>query len=661
MFYKELRITNFKRFAGTHVLPLMGKGKVTIIAAKNGVGKTTVLDAFNLALHGKKGIESRYSDRGGFKFNDWVKQSYNTTLDEEDRLVGVQLSLIDEKFGEVTIQREYWFNETSEPIEMELTVRINGNPVPLEEGETKHGVAQKWIEAFIPLALSQRFLFDGEKLPDVNMKTINLQLQNGLDDILGQGAIHRLNGHLHSIMKTTTRQMTPEDERDTLDQLYSDVEIKENNLIVLNQQRKVIQDDLNAAIDKEVELKNRILSCGEAEGESLANVRAEQAVAASALAGRRKELIETISTSLPFIIAGVPFDLGEWEIIKAKEALENTQLSEAVRRTILSAFENINPKFSNRDIARMNNGIDEELLKLNSNVPTTFQFLCKDDVEDLITTHAILALDDCESSLDSVNDALLAFDIHEKATESMLAESAKHGLADVAEEYRMVAHSIGELRGEINAKDGDIKSDEAFIAKHNESISNLNSATQKDSKLNKRIQLIVATRGLIGEYAAKRRESLAKPLQEAFAEGFKLLSRKSKDVKEVRINSIDYSPWISMKGYDGNWLDRDLSATEVQHVSLSMLYAIVKTSSAALPVVVDTPVSRMDKEHKGWSVTRFYPQLSEQIIVLTTSDDLANGLYDELKAAGIIGAEVLLESTGPATAKAVTTTLENFF
>ena len=62
MFYKELRITNFKRFAGTNIFPLKGDGNVTIIAAKNGVGKTTVLDAFNLALHGALGIKKRYQN-----------------------------------------------------------------------------------------------------------------------------------------------------------------------------------------------------------------------------------------------------------------------------------------------------------------------------------------------------------------------------------------------------------------------------------------------------------------------------------------------------------------------------------------------------------------------------------------------------------------------
>ena len=90
MIYKELRITNFKRFAGEHILPLTGDGNVTIIAARNGVGKTTVLDAFNIVLHGAQGIKMRYF-KPGFKFDEWIRRAFNTTIEDEDCQVGFQL------------------------------------------------------------------------------------------------------------------------------------------------------------------------------------------------------------------------------------------------------------------------------------------------------------------------------------------------------------------------------------------------------------------------------------------------------------------------------------------------------------------------------------------------------------------------------------------
>ena len=85
MFFEELRITNFKRFAGTNIFPLKGEGNVTIIAAKNGVGKTTVLDAFNLVLHGAQGIKQRYG-KAGFSFDDWVRKNSNNKFDYDGEI-----------------------------------------------------------------------------------------------------------------------------------------------------------------------------------------------------------------------------------------------------------------------------------------------------------------------------------------------------------------------------------------------------------------------------------------------------------------------------------------------------------------------------------------------------------------------------------------------
>ena len=658
--YKELRITNFKRFAGTNIFPLMGDGNVTIIAAKNGVGKTTVLDAFNLALHGSQGIKKRYG-KTGFKFDEWVRKTHNTTITGEDCQVGVQLTLVDPTVGEVMIKRDYWFEREGGSIDMELTVRINGKPLSLEEGESKHNMAQRWIEAFIPLAVSQRFLFDGEKLPDLNVSELNDEFREGLDDILGQQAIQQLNFHLNSIMKATTKQMTPEDDQKALDDWFRELDEARLEEVSLTNKISTMSKDLEKYVDKANSLQSMIVSKGREEGESLGEVRAKQAIAASHLAGRRKELIRVISESLPFIIAGFPNEINDWEILKAKETIENNLVANSTRDILDKILKRLNPKLAKPDVKRINAAMEEELSSNENDVSELFQFLSKDDIDLIITNHALLKQDIDGDASNAISDAILAFDNHEKATADMLAESEKLGLVEIALEYKDISTRVGELRGEIESLKGTLAKKQTFISETEERILDMQSLSQQDSKLNKRLELILVIRKIILEYAAQRRTSLARPLQKGFSEGFKLLSRKAKSVKNVEISASDYSPFITMQGYDGNWLDRDLSATEKQHVGLSMLYAICKLSRNALPVVVDTPVSRMDKEHKGWSVTKFYPQLSHQVIVLTTSDDLSNGLFDELKQSNCIGSQILLEETGPATAKAVAKTLEEFF
>ena len=160
------------------------------------------------------------------------------------------------------------------------------------------------------------------------------------------------------------------------------------------------------------------------------------------------------------------------------------------------------------------------------------------------------------------------------------------------------------------------------------------------------------------------RMSFAGPLESAFEEGFELLSRKSGRLEDVTIDTEDYQTLLSMRGFEGNWLDRDLSATERQHVGLSLVYALRRAStewSLPLPVIIDTPTSRMDSEHKSWSVTRFYPQLSNQVVVFATSDDLSGGLFDELQGSDVLGAQLLVQEVSENSVEVVTSDLSSFF
>ena len=80
-----------------------------------------------------------------------------------------------------------------------------------------------------------------------------------------------------------------------------------------------------------------------------------------------------------------------------------------------------------------------------------------------------------------------------------------------------------------------------------------------------------------------------------------------------------------------------------------------------LPVIIDTPTSRMDSQHKSWSVTRFYPQLSNQVVVFATSDDLSGGLYEELSDSGVLGSQLLVQEVSENSVEVADSNLGSFF
>ena len=104
--FTQLSISNFKRYAGHHDLPLdAGEAGLTVIAAQNGVGKTTTLDAFFLAMYGKRGFRARYQ---GVAFDAWLNQAYAIDAVDEDRAISFALDMVCPVHGDVRIERTYW-------------------------------------------------------------------------------------------------------------------------------------------------------------------------------------------------------------------------------------------------------------------------------------------------------------------------------------------------------------------------------------------------------------------------------------------------------------------------------------------------------------------------------------------------------------------------
>lgn len=75
-----------------------------------------------------------------------------------------------------------------------------------------------------------------------------------------------------------------------------------------------------------------------------------------------------------------------------------------------------------------------------------------------------------------------------------------------------------------------------------------------------------------------------------------------------------------------------LSAGEKQLMVISILWALAICSKKKLPVIIDTPLSRLDSAHRTSLITTYFPNASDQTIILSTDSEIDQKYYDLMKS-----------------------------
>jgi DNA sulfur modification protein DndD len=102
---------------------------------------------------------------------------------------------------------------------------------------------------------------------------------------------------------------------------------------------------------------------------------------------------------------------------------------------------------------------------------------------------------------------------------------------------------------------------------------------------------------------------------------FNRLSRKGDLLGRVRIDLRSFT--VDLERWDGAVLPKGrLSAGERQLLAIALLWGLATVAGRRLPVVIDTPLARLDGLHRQRLLQDYLPAVSHQVVVLSTDTEI---------------------------------------
>ena len=145
---------------------------------------------------------------------------------------------------------------------------------------------------------------------------------------------------------------------------------------------------------------------------------------------------------------------------------------------------------------------------------------------------------------------------------------------------------------------------------------------------------------IIEKYRVRLQARKTKILADTMTNCYKSLANKKNLVECIEMDpeSLDLVYWNKDKEIVSK---ERLSAGEKQLMVIALLWALAICSKKKLPVIIDTPLSRLDSAHRKSIITTYFPRASEQTIILSTDSEIDEKYYDLLKDS--VGDEFTLE------------------
>lgn len=649
MILRSVTFTDFGVYGGTQTLDLAPDSDgaydrpIVLFRGKNGVGKTTFVEGVRLALHGALALGPRVARTS---YEHHLRRRVHRPAGADSGSAPTEAS--------VRVVLDFVRGGQRRTYDVMRSWRLAGASTPetvsvLEDGEPPAHVAADDYDSFlrelVPAVAGDLFFFDGEKID-------RLVDDEAADEALGAAIEQLLGLHLVKLLDTDLGVYIDR-AIDRADRSAPETELAEARALRDTLMAQATEDSALVSAAEEVltamlvdiqRREQQLATEGGAYAQSYGGLKeARRALQVEIETGRRR-LIELASGVLPFALA--PRVLKN--TLEHMDAEAEHRDARAVKDLVDTQRRTVQKVLQSEDTYR----------NIRTHIPT------EGERADLAQAVLDVMFDPGPEPCDAEDVYLHASDneravygawhveaagpvvdaVREAATElagkQASLERTEEALAlappdlilqPIIEALTRLRTRRTEQEEELDALMGRNATSHFKLEKAENRLERAQQALRSGADASASVRLATRARQAFEDYANTLRARKVSVFADVVLTRFNELSRKARLLDAVHVDPDTFAVTLRR---DGRAFGRaELSAGEKQLFAVSALWALREVSEVPMPVVVDTPLGRLDSDHRLAMVRTFFPHVAHQVILLATDTEVDRSLAAEIAPA----------------------------
>lgn len=615
MIIKKLILHNFGVYAGTNEFIFDGDKNVILIGGMNGRGKTTILEAVLLVLYGKN----------SFAYTESNVQSYSRYLDsyvnktDKTYAAYIQLEFVQDKRNYI-VKRSWEGNKR----------KIVDNIEVFQEGLYNDFLTENWvmfIENLLPSGLSNFFFFDGEKIAELAADNTDEKMKDSIKSLLGIEVLDSLERNLNRLLKRSSKGHGKEFKEEISFQLRKEKEEAEEALNYLDLKIHNLEEELITQEKKIEQARTDYTSKGGDILERKEEYFKKRSELCAIQSQQKEQLLDVAASELPLVL-----------VKNLLEDIKQSSAREREERENQTALKKVKEFYKSYQKDNSSNELDNFIQYMSS----------KAEVSDLELLYGLsdsawlLLVQLCEGKLDkSIEDTEKLFKKRDEtereleSTESLLSvEIDEEKIGKIYKKIIRLEHEKDKMEIELDEyrkerphlNNAAIKANSEF----NRYVEGMLKKLETSDDYERVVKYSHYATEVIGEYKVRLQEKKIGKLADTMTDCYKQLANKKEMIAKIEMDTVTLD--LRYLNDLGDEVPKErLSAGEKQLMVVSLLWALAICSRRKLPVIIDTPLSRLDSKHRMALIETYFPNASDQTIILSTDSEIYGKYYKAIK------------------------------